>query len=495
MSGVTRLAAELGDWRTRGGSAPAPHDAATPSLADRLAAALAAVIERGALDGVRLPAERRLAVELGVSRATVVHAYAELRERGLVSSRERSGTVVRAIGRRGRAPGTQLPQLQRLLAPDAQHVDLAVAAPPLDALVAGVRVELGDAAGLVQPHGYDPQGIPALRAAIAGRLTDDGLDASPDEVLVTSGAHEALSLIAALFVGRGQPVAVDAPTYPGALELFERAGGRPAIVAGDAAGMRPDALERLLARRVVALLYLMPGCRSPTGGSIARGRRPALLELAARHDLLVVEDAALDKLRFDGPLPSLRSLAPERVLRVGSLDKLAWAGLRVGWVVGPRATIARLTALKAARDLGSGILGQLAALELLRDVDRLRAARVAQARAQMQQLRAELNRRVPAWAIAVPEGGWSLWARLPRDAGVDGDALTAAAARHGVDVAAGSAHVAPPGPHDDASAARERAEAIAAVRIAYVAPPPALSEGARRLAAAWDELTQAPPDV
>ena len=513
MSDVTRLAAELGDWRARGGA----------GVADRLAGALATVIERGRLDGMRLPAERRLAVELGVSRATVVHAYARLREQGLVSSRERSGTVVRAVGRRGRAPGTQLPQLQRLLAPDAEHVDLAVAAPPLDELVAGIAVELGAAAGLVQPHGYDPQGIPALREAIADRLTRDGLDASADEVLITSGAHEALSLIAALFVGRGQPVAVDAPTYPGALELFERAGGRPTTVAGDAAGMRPDALARLLARRVVALLYLMPGCHSPTGGSIALGRRPALLEVAARHDLLVVEDAALDKLRFDGPLPSLRSLAPERVLRVGSLDKLAWAGLRVGWVVGPRATVARLTALKAARDLGSGILGQLAALELLRDVDALRAARVAQARSRMEHLRSELNRRVPEWTIASPEGGWSLWARLPREAGVDGDALSAAAARHGVDVAAGSAHVAPAAvagaatsvagaatsvagaatsvagaatsvagaATDDAEAARERAEAVAAVRIAYVAPEPTLTEGARRLAAAWDELTAA----
>ncbi|HST42167.1 MAG TPA: GntR family transcriptional regulator, partial [Conexibacter sp.] len=160
MSELTRLTAQLGDWRQRPGA-----------LVERLADALAAVIERGGLDGVALPAERRLARELGVSRATVVHAYARLRERRLVVSRERSGTVVRAVGRRGRAPGTQLPQLQRLLAPDAEHVDLSVAAPPLDELVAGIAVELGDAAGLVQPHGYDPQGMPALREAVAERLT------------------------------------------------------------------------------------------------------------------------------------------------------------------------------------------------------------------------------------------------------------------------------------------------------------------------------------
>lgn len=465
MSDVSRLNAQLGAWRERPGS-----------LAERLAAALGAVIERGGLDGLPLPAERRLAGELGVSRATVVHAYAALRERRLVVSRERSGTVVRAVGRRGRAPGTQLPQLGRLLAPDAAHVDLAVAAPPLDELVAGIGVRLGDASGLVQPHGYDPQGMPALREAIAQRLTRDGLAASADEVLITSGAHDALSLIAALFVGRGQAVAVDGPTYPGALELFERVGGRPIAVAGDAAGMRPDALTELLGRAHVALLFLMPGCQSPTGASIALGRRPALLDVAERHDLLVVEDAALDKLRFDGPLPSLRSLAPERVLRVGSLDKLAWAGLRIGWICGPRATIGRLAQLKAARDLGSGILGQLAALELLRDVDALRTARVAQAREGMERLHGELTRALPQWRIARPEGGWSLWAELPPEAGVDGDALAAAAARHGVDVAAGRAHVAA-GPRVDA------------IRIAYAAPPPALLTGAERLAAAWAELT------
>ncbi|HEY4278228.1 MAG TPA: aminotransferase class I/II-fold pyridoxal phosphate-dependent enzyme, partial [Conexibacter sp.] len=215
MSDARRLADQLDGWRERSGP-----------LNERLSEALAAVIERGALDGLALPAERRLAHELGVSRATVVDAYTRLREHRLVVSRERAGTFVRSLGRGGRAPGTQLPQLPRLLAPDAQRIDLTVGAPPLDALVAGIAVGLGDATGLVEPHGYDPQGIEALRAAVAQRLTHDGLDAFADEVLITNGAHEALALIAAPFVGRGQPIAVDAPTYPGALELFERAGGR-----------------------------------------------------------------------------------------------------------------------------------------------------------------------------------------------------------------------------------------------------------------------------
>jgi DNA-binding transcriptional MocR family regulator len=244
--------------------------------------------------------------------------------------------------------------------------------------------------------------------------------------------------------------------------------------------MRPDALRALLARTVVALVYLMPGCHSPTGASIALGRRPALLAVAEQHDTLIVEDAALDKLRFDGPLPSLRSLAPARVLRVGSLDKLAWAGLRIGWICGPRELIGRLARMKAARDLGTGVLAQLAALALLRDVDALRTARVAQARRRASLLRDELARRIPSWTIPLPEGGWSLWATLPAAAGIDGGALAAAAARHGV-------HVAPGRPHfpADAEGAGER---VAAIRIAYPAEEPSLVEGAARLAAAWSAL-------
>jgi DNA-binding transcriptional MocR family regulator len=466
MPAASVLADQLAGWRER-----------TGPLGERLAQALAAVIERGGLDGLPLPAERALASALGVSRATVVDAYARLRERRLVVSRERAGTFVRSLGRRGRAPGTELPQLPRLLAPAAERIDLAVAAPPLDDLVADVTVRLGDAAGLVAPHGYDPLGVEALRVAIAGRLTRDGLDARPDEVLVTNGAHEALALIATLFIGRGQPVLTETPTYPGALELFERAGGRPVGVAGDAAGMRPDLLAQTLARMPAAFVYLMPGCHSPTGATTQPGRRPALLDVAARHDTLVVEDAALDKLRFDGPLPSLRALAPERVLRVGSLDKLAWAGLRVGWVCGPRATVARLARLKAARDLGSGIPGQLAALQLFDQLDALRAARVALAKRRMETLHSELARRVPAWRIERPEGGWSLWARLPLNSDVDGDRLAAAAARHGVDVTAGSAHIPGVTPAD-------------AIRVAYAASEALLVEGARRLSAAWQELTR-----
>ncbi len=448
MADAARLTALLGAWREGDG----------PQFV-RLAAALAAAIERGSLDGVVLPAERRLAAALGVSRSTVVRAYESLREQGLVASRERSGTVVRPLRRRQVAPRGQMFQLAQLLAP-SDAIDLSIPSPVIDDVVGGVSVSLRDGAG----HGYAPWGLPGLRAAVA-----EFTSTSPEEVLITSGAHEGLALIAALLVGRRQPVAVDPLTYPGLLEVIARAGGEPVVVAGDSAGMRADALRDVLARGGVGFVYLMPGVANPTGLSVAPGRRRALLDAAAEFDTFVVEDAALEQLRFDGPLLPLRASAPERVLHVGSLSKLGWAGLRVGWIGGPRDLVGRLARLKGARDIGAGALGQMAALELLGDVETLRLARIAQGRARLDVLRDELARALPAWTLGSPEGGWALWADM---GSVDSDAFTAAAAEHGVRVGPGSAHV----PGEGSSCA---------LRLAFSPPEDVLREGVRRLASAW----------
>lgn len=462
MAQAQLVAAHLAAWRT--GAGP---------LAERLAAALGDVIERGVLDGQVLPAERQLATTLGVSRSTVTRAYALLADRRLVASRERSGTVVRPLGTR-RPDGAQMPQLPHLLRAQlaTSGVNLAVGGPPLDAVVSDLTVRLGDAAGLLGPHGYAPRGLQALREAVAQHESARGTPTAPDEVLITSGGQEALSLLADLLVGRRQPVAFDAPTYPGALEAVEHAGGIPTAVARDAAGMRPDALRALLARTAAGLVYLMPGVGNPTGEVMPRGRARQLLSVAAEHDALVVEDATLDELRHDGPPEPLRAHAPNRVLRIGSLSKLAWGGVRIGWITGPRDVVGRLARLKGGHDLGEGVLVQLAALQLLAGIDALGATRRAQARARMTLLAGELRRRIPEWDVPEPDGGWSLWIDLP---GVDGDAFVAAAARHGVDITAGAAHI-PGRPPSNA------------VRVCFTAPEPLLVVGAERLAAAWDEL-------
>jgi DNA-binding transcriptional MocR family regulator len=464
MNDVLRLIAALGDWESRPGGG---------GLYLRLADGIAAAIERGLLDGMRLPAERRLAERLRVSRTTVVRAYAELRERGLADSRARSGTVVRSTG--GRVAGRHPlgPAITRLLDGDPEAIDLCIGAQRLDAVVADHAVRLGDAATVAGPYGYAPQGALVLREALAAHLSDRGVPTGPEELLITSGAQGALTLLAALLVGRGRPVLVEPTTYAGALEAFGRAGGLLTAVEGDHGGIRPERLRHHLERGPAALLYLVPNVHNPTGGVLEVARRRALLALADEHAVPVVEDTVLDDLRYDGPLrPTLQELSPERVLGVGSFSKLAWAGLRVGWIRAPRPLVLRLARLKGAWDLGAPVLDQLVCLRLLEGWDALVRVRREQARDAMRILVDALRARLPAWDVLEPAGGLSAWARLP---GVSGDELAAAALRHGVAVSPGSAH-----------SATDAGDRAVVVRIG--APPDRLEEGVRRLAAAWEDV-------
>jgi DNA-binding transcriptional MocR family regulator len=464
VNDVLRLMGALGDWQARAGAG---------GLGTRLADAVAAAIERGLLDGMRLPAERRLAEGLRVSRSTVVRAYALLRERGLVDSRERSGTVVRSTGGRlvGRHPFG--PVITRLLDGDADAIDLCIGAQRLDPVVADHVVRLGDAEALGGPHGYAPQGALALRETLAAHLAARGVPTQPEQLLITSGAQGALTLLAALLVGRGRPVLVEPTTYAGALEAFGRTGGQLVAVEGDSAGIRPERLRHHLERGPAALLYLVPNVHNPTGGELAVGRRRALLALADEHGVPVVEDTVLDDLRYAGALrPTLQELSPERAIGVGSFSKLAWAGLRVGWIRAPRTLILRLARLKGSWDLGAPVLDQLMCLRLLEDWDGLARIRRHQAAEAMGMLTGALRRYLPEWDVIEPLGGLSAWARLPAGRGEE---VVAAALRHGVAVAPGSAHAAGDAGDD-------------AVVVRTGAPREHLVEGVRRLAAAWHEL-------
>jgi DNA-binding transcriptional MocR family regulator len=459
-----RLIAALGDWRA--GRGP---------LFGRLADALARAAQQGALPtGGELPAERPLAAELAVSRATVVAAYRELRERGLAVTRHGSGTVMRNALPSAR--GASSPALAGLLARtdvSAPVIDLSVGAPELDEVVEGLVVG-GDALPRHAPgHGYVPLGWAELRALVAERLSRRGRYTSPEEVLITTGAQEAISLAVGVAAADGRRIAVESPGYPGALDAIARAGGHALAVERDRAGFRVDRFKRLLEGQPVHALYLAPSCNNPTGGCTAPHRREQLAALAADQELTVIEDTVLDDLRFDGdPGAPLWAHAPERVLAAGSLSKVAWGGLRVGWLRAPRPVILRLARVKGALNLGVGALDQLAALRLLGDYERLCAKRRAQADLHMRALADGLTRALPEWEVAPAEGGWSLWITLPAGSGA---AFAQTALRYGVAIASGGAS----GP-DDAFPD--------CVRICYGPAPPFLEAAARRLATAWSDF-------
>ena len=429
-------------------------------------------------DGTLLPPERVLAQLAGLSRGTVVSAYAELAERGLVARRRGSGTrLTTGIAPSG-ARAVRSAQLARALRTDPEGlIDMSFGAPACDEVVAGLGATVADAVRAGSPaHGYVPLGLPALRAAIAERLTRDDLPTDADQIVVTTGAQGALQLLTTALVRRGDRVVIEAPTYPGAVEIFSRAGAHVVPVRRDHAGPRPDDLARALGGPGAALVFLVPTCHNPTGSIMPEGRRREVLRICADHDVLVVEDMTMSEVTFSGSVPpSLGVLATRPVVTIGSFSKVLWGGLRTGWLRADRALALRLGRLKAAQDLGSGLLDQAAALAALPRYDEILTARRRQAASRYEVLSGALAETFPDWRHDPPRGGWSLWAELPLPVADD---LAVAATRHG----AAPLPVAIATPEDLFPAH---------VRLCFPAVPSLLTEGVRRLAAAWREVEAA----
>jgi|1186.fasta_scaffold34854_2 DNA-binding transcriptional MocR family regulator len=446
----------------------------------RLADAIGDLITRESTPpGCRLPPERELAQLLAVSRGTVVAAYGALAERGTVVRRQGSGT--RVAGNPDVAPSVPshvYPQLGRFLDDSEPQIDLAFGAPYIDDIVWQLQGKIADVMhGGAPVHGYSPLGLPALRQGIADRLTATGTPTVADDVLVTSGAQGGLALLTSLLLRPGDRVVVEAPTYPGAVELFSRAGASIVALPRDHTGPRPDDLRHALSGMGASFVFLVPTCHNPTGSVMHEQRRRELLRVCREHDVTVIEDLTTAELVFDGVYPPTLAALDERdrVISVGSFSKVLWGGLRVGFVRAPRGFVLRLGRLKAARDLGTGMLDQAAVVSVLPDIDTIVAQRRAMAQERHDHLRRELTERIPEWEIANARGGYSLWVRLPSGTG---DELAAAAMTRGVAIASGSGS----GPED---------RFLDHVRLCYPAPPELLTEAADRLAAAWRSISGA----
>jgi DNA-binding transcriptional MocR family regulator len=467
------LVAGIGAWTSRTG----------PRYL-RLAEAVQDLLAReSTAAGCRLPAERELAQLLGVSRGTVVAAYAALAERQVVLRRQGSGTRVAGDAPAPpRRPRHLYQQLGRFLGGPTPQIDLAFGAPYVDDLVWPLQAGVADVMRAGAPaHGYAPLGLPALREGIAARLTRHGTPTEPDQLLVTNGAQDALALLTSMLVRPGDRVVVEAPTYPGAVEVFSRAGASIVGLPRDHAGPRPDDLRHALSAMGAAFVFLIPTCHNPTGSVMHEQRRRELLRVCREHDVTVIEDLTPAEILFDGEAPPTLAVldGSDRVITVGSFSKVLWGGLRVGWLRAPRSLVLRAGRLKAARDLGSGLLDQAAVLGALGQLDDIAAHRRRVARERHDHLRRELETRMPEWQIAPSRGGYSLWVRLPSGTG---DELAAAAMTRGVAIASGSNS----GPQD---------RFLDHVRLCYPAPEELLTEAAIRLEAAWHSVAAAAPPL
>ena len=416
----------LADWRD-GTDAPAYE-----ALSD---AVRVLVIDGRVPLGVRLPAERGLAEALGVSRTTVANAYARLRDDGFVVSLRGSGSVVhlpRDLAGRpdperlgGVVPGDLL---------DLRKAALHAAPEVADAVERAVRSVPAALAGI----GYDTVGDPGLRAAIADRYTERGLPTDPSQVIVTIGAQHAIALLARVLVRRGDTVLVESPTYPHAHEAFREAGARLVGVPVDArAGWDAAALETTLRRTAPAVAYVMPELHNPTGATMTADTRRLLLDVAATTGTTVVADETMGELRIDGdPAPPLASADPSgaSVVMIGSAAKVFWGGLRIGWVRAAPELLQRLLLARPTGDLGTPVLDQLVARELVPRTAAVLEGRRTFLRAGRDELVAGLRARLPEWDVPSPAGGLTTWVGLGRPVS---SALVLAARAEGVLLASG----------------------------------------------------------
>jgi 2-aminoadipate transaminase len=290
---------------------------------------------------------------------------------------------------------------------------------------------------------YAPtRGLAGPLDAVAGRIaTLQGRRPADEELLITSGAIEALELVGKSFLDPGDVVVVEGPTYLGAIMAFRSFEAEVVAVPMDDDGLEVDELARRLDVGLrPKLVYTIPDHQNPAGVSLTSERRELLVELARRHGFLVVEDVAYRELGFeDEAPPTLWSLAPDVVVQAGTTSKTFFPGVRLGWAVGPAEIAAHLVAAKQNTDQCAGALGQRLFEEYVRRgwIDEQLAASRALYRRKCERLLAALERSMPASARwTTPHGGFFSWLTLPD--GADAVEVARLAGERGVGLVPGT---------------------------------------------------------
>jgi 2-aminoadipate transaminase len=289
---------------------------------------------------------------------------------------------------------------------------------------------------------YAPtRGLAGTLDAFGERIeTLQGRRPAADELVITSGAIEALELVNKSFLDRGDLVVVEGPTYLGAIQAFRSFETTLEAVPLDEDGLQVDELERRLERGLrPKLLYTIPDHQNPAGVTLSAERRTLLVELARRHGFLIVEDVAYRELGFSGrALPSLWTLAPDVVVQAGTTSKTLFPGVRLGWAIAPVEVAARLVSAKQTTDQCAGAFGQRLFEEFHRRgwIDEQLAVSRALYERKCTRLLAALERSMPAGAgWTTPLGGFFSWLTLPD---VDTTALARRAAERSVGIVPGS---------------------------------------------------------
>jgi DNA-binding transcriptional MocR family regulator len=421
--------------------------------------------ERLLTPGMKLPATRELARQLGVNRGTVALAYEELVATGWARAHVGQGTFVAERPVSGAPPAASaapapmaldwsglLSRSAQILGADGERSRAATPIPangtvvsfaggmpdsglfPTDAFRRVLNQVIREEGSALLQY-YPAGGYPPLRRYLSTYLLRYGLEARPEEILIVNGSQQGFDLIARTLIDPGDFVAIEQPTYPRAMQVFRSFGAQLLSVPWDETGPRAEVFERLLERHTPKLFYCQPSAHNPTGLAVAPETARRLLDAAARHQVPIIEDG-FDGSLFYGDAPTLPLKAVDRggvVIYIGTFSKILFPGLRLGWLVGPPPILERLQAAKQLADLHTSALIQAAVHRFCERklLDR-HAARVATEYGRRRSLLlAALRRRMPpeiTWTE--PRGGFSLLVTLP--SGMDAGILLPQAIERGV---------------------------------------------------------------
>jgi len=402
--------------------------------------------------GARLPPVRRLAEQLGINHMKVAKAYKDLAKAGFVEGRAGGGTHVRAPYGTKRARGAEPAVAGPLL---SERLYELAHAPGVIAFTTNhpepdseCTKEFETCLQSVIADGLSPyfindssNGRVSFRREIVEYLAQQGLVTTPEHVIVTSGAQQAIELVIRLLVPHGSPVIVERPTYYGVVNALRSAGARILEVPLESDGMDIDILEALLSRHRPRLIYTNPTFQNPTGMTTSIEKRRSILALARKHGVSILEDDQNPELRFAGaPISSICALSEpdDDVFYVRGFGKVFLPGTRLGYVVTPARARRSLLGLKAQSDLHTnGIMQEAMARFLARKnypkiLERMKRVYATKQRKLIATLSAGMP---PGTLIGQPEGGLNLWLTLPEGAEVS--ELYYRAVRRGVAFVAG----------------------------------------------------------
>lgn len=459
------------------------------------------LIDSGRLSvGTRLPATRELAEGLGISRISVVNAYAELRSQAYLCAHSGRGTFVASRetaitqntepyhSRKVQDTRSHSDSLRKMMrhANKPNVINFSHGSPPKEffpvrALQKAINTVL-EQDGVNALSYEDPEGFLPLRVAVRDYVSALGILCRSEDVLITGGAQQGLDLIIQALMQRGDVLITSRPTYVGVLDSARARRVRVQTIECDEEGIRLDMLENVITEQKPSLIYCIPDFHNPTGLTMPLHRRRQLLRLAAQYGVPVVEDAVYHEMRYEGEqIPPLKALDEENnVLHINAFTKMLLPGMRIGYLVTTRQHHGHLARIKQAADVSTPSLNQRAILHLLeRGVLNSHLERLNRELKIRRDTAIEaLEKFMPEgtyWQI--PQGGLYLWIHLP-EYGPTSAELFLAAVQQGVAFAIGNIFF----PDGDGSYY---------IRLNYsLQSKQKITEGIRRLSEAWQELTR-----